>query len=253
MYTYPAWLPTFLNDFNACVSESQIEKVKINYLDRDFPAVPHYLSNWYKRHGDTETAHSIIRMGLAKYLIYFKGLETSDAWNSPFIESVGQMLGMLYSEFTHLEYPTDIKVKLLEMSYLYLLRQAEQFPDRSPDTFYTAAIVLSQSRDLTTRLVLNNRDAIGPAINVDVLTLSNWYFASVAFNNLGNAQAAIKAKQKAELIHQQLDDLTIAGKDADEYSLGEIAQIGYRRNMLIFSTLFNRFKKLELFLTQQEI
>ena len=50
------------------------------------------------------------------------------------------------------------------------------------------------------------------------------------------------ALQSARRIHQNLDDITIGGKDADEYSLLEISEFGEKRHLRLFKKLEEKFK-----------
>jgi hypothetical protein len=81
----------------------------------------------------------------------------------------------------------------------------------------------------------------GPAI-MEVNVLSDYYYGAVGSQNMGYEEDAELQYRKACELHSWLEDITVANKDADEYSIEEIAAVGKERNDHIYSKLSEQFK-----------
>ncbi len=89
---------------------------------------------------------------------------------------------------------------------------------------------------------------MGMSTIIDPFVISDLYFASQATDSPYQ-----NAYHDAKKLHNNLDDITIAGKDADDYSLEEMAQLGEKRHFALFETLEKKFMQKEFDLTDTEL
>ena len=67
------------------------------------------------------------------------------------------------------------------------------------------------------------------------LVICDYYYAGQGFDD--NPKEKYNCQARAIKIHQGLEDLSIGGRDADEYSLAQMAEIGEGRHNIIYDRL----------------
>ena len=155
-------------------------------------------------------------------------------YDTPFIDAVGQCFMLLLTQ-----YPLNNSEKVINassLSYIYLSRCIEQSGREAHDSLRSRALLFNDHENpmVCQSIIMDN---IGMGILVEPFIISDFYFASQA-----SGSPHQNALQSARRIHQNLDDITIGGKDADEYSLLEISEFGEKRHLRLFKKLEEKFK-----------
>lgn len=166
-------------------------------------------------------------------------------YGNAFVDSVGQCLSILMTQFPIADIATAFKVTVL--GYIYLSRCIELLPREAHDSYRTRALLFNDHENsmLIQSLIMEN---VGMGVLVEPFVISDFYFASQATDSPHQS-----ALQSASRIHQGLDDITIGGKDADEYSLSQMAEFGEKRHMKLFKTLELKYKSGAFNLTIEEL
>ena len=217
------------------------------------------LENAYSRYGSYSHPHTCYDFGvdflikgnnrLAKESLlkgaHFGIQYPCQLYNHPLIDSVGQCLAHLMTNFSTGDNHQALKVT--ELAYLYLSRCIELHPRESHDSYRTRAILFSghENQMIVQSLIMNNA---GLGTLKEPFMISDYYFASQA-----SGSPHRNAYESARQIHYHLDDISVGGKDADEYSLEEMAELGEKRHFLLFKRIEEKYKKGELNMTFEEL
>ena len=177
----------------------------------------------------------------AIYGIQYPCLIYSDAM----INSVGQCFSILLTQFA-------IKDKLLAfnmtaLGYIYLSRCIELVHKDAFDSFKTRALLFYDKENYNNinKLIFEN---FGHGTLIEPFLISDLYFASQATNSTHR-----DALSSAKIIHENLGDISVGGKDADDYSLLEMAEFGEIRHYLLFKTLEKKYKEGQFNMTIEEL
>ena len=86
-----------------------------------------------------------------------------------------------------------------------------------------------------------------------VMAISDFYKASIGYRKNGYKEDANNALQNAIIKHEWLEDISVSGKDADEYTIENIAKIGSQRNDILSSALIDEFKSKNIQVTSAQL
>jgi hypothetical protein len=166
-------------------------------------------------------------------------------YDTLFIDAVGQCFMLLLTQFPLND--SDQIDSATSLSYIYLSRSIELSGIEAHDSLRSRAILFKDHEDPMAwqSLIMEN---LGMGVLVDPFLISDFYFAAQASGSPHKS-----GLQSAREIHQNLEDIAIGGKDADEYSLSEMAEIGKKRHLLLFKTLEDKFKKGKFNLTIEDL
>jgi hypothetical protein len=166
-------------------------------------------------------------------------------YNHALIDSVGQCLSLLITQFPIAD--SSKAMEITSLGYIYLSRCIELHPRRTQDSYKTRALLFKDHENpmVVQSLIMEN---VGMGILVAPYIISDFYFSSQA-----DGSPHQNCYQIAKRIHQGLNDMTIGGKDADDYSLDEMAEFGEKRHLMLFKTLEQKYKNGEFNLTIEEL
>lgn len=161
------------------------------------------------------------------------------------IEAVGQCLSLLMTKFPIADKADAIKVTAL--GYIYLSRSIALNPENAYDSYRTRGLLFKEHENkMVVRSLIT--DNVGLFIFVEPYIISDFYITSQAkdtpYKNL---------LQIARRIHRGLEDTTIGLKDADEYSLDEMADLGEKQHQALFRTLEEGYKNGQFNLTIEQL
>lgn len=208
--------------------------------DYNHPQICYYFGTAFLIKGDKFNAKHALIKG-ATYGIQYP----CAVYGHAFVDSIGQCLSHLMTQFSIED--RDNALKATALSYIYLSRCIELYPGKAADSYRTRALLFKDHNgyNVVQNLIM---DTVGLGVLVEPYIISDFYYASQAAGSPHQ-----EALQSARRIHQELDDMTISGKDADEYSLGEMAEFGKQRHQILFKTLENKYKTGAFDLTLQEL
>lgn len=193
--------------------------------------------------GDKATAKKCFLKGASFGLKY-----PCDTYDNLFVDSIGQCFSLLATQ-----YPCgndDCSSIGTNLGYLFLSRCIELFPRLAQDSYQTRAILLKDHKHFTDSVIQYGLiyDNMGLGVIKDPFIISDFYFA---------AQAPFSQHKKslitAQNFHLELSDITVGGKDADEYTLLEMAEFGEKRHSMLFKTIENKFVSGKLKMTLDEL
>lgn len=159
-------------------------------------------------------------------------------YNNALVDSIGQCLAHLMTNFSTGDNKQALNVT--ELAYLYLSRCIELHPRESHDSYRTRAILFSDHENPTIVRSLIMANA-GLSTMKEPYMIADYYFASQA-----SGSPHRNAYESARQIHYHLDDISVGGKDADEYSLEDMAELGEKRHFLLFKRIEQKYKNGEL-------
>jgi hypothetical protein len=169
----------------------------------------------------------------------------SSLYENAFSDSVGQCLSLLMIQFPIRN--DELGIKITALGYIFLSRCIELFPRESHDSYRTRGLLF---KDHETPMVVSGFviDNVGMSTLVDPFIISDLYFASQATNSPHR-----DSLQSAKRIHNELGDISIGGKDASDYSLSALAELGEKRHLLLFKSLEQKYKKGQFDITVEEL
>lgn len=191
-------------------------------------------------HGDKSRAKKALSKGASFGLKY-----PCDFYDHPFIDAVGQCFALLVTQFP-LPF-ADKAISATSLAYIYLSRCIEQSGREAHDSYRSRALLFKDNENpmVGQSIIMNN---LGMGVLIEPFIISDFYFASQA-----SGSPHQNALESARRIHQGLEDITIGGKDADDYSLSEMAEFGEKRHYVLFKTLEEKYKKGELNMTADDL
>lgn len=161
------------------------------------------------------------------------------------IDSVGQCLSLLMTKYQIADKVNAIKVTAL--GYIYLSRCIALNPGKALDSYRTRGLLFKEHENkMVVRSLIS--DNVGLLVTPEPYIISDFYIASqvkdTPYQSL--VQVAIR-------IHHSLEDASIGIKDADEYSLDEMADFGKKQHLTLFKTLEYRYKNGQFNLTTEQL
>ena len=212
------------------------------------------LTNFYNKKGDYNNpqvsfAFAVAFLNLGDKTIAKKALTKGASfgfkypcvlYNDSFIDAVGQCFMLLVTKYS---LSLDKAISATSLAYIYLSRCIEIGGIDAYDSYRSRALLFKDNENPMAgqNLIMAN---LGFGVLVEPFIISDFYFASQSTESPHQY-----ALQSARRIHQGLEDMTIGGKDADDYSLSEMADFGAKRHYVLFKKLEEKYKKGELNMT----
>lgn len=208
--------------------------------DYDNPQISCAFGISFLIHGDKSRAKKALIKG-ASFGIKFP----CNYYNNIFIDAIGQCFMLLVTQFP--SQSNNITISANSLAYVYLSRCIEQSGKEAHDSYRSRALLFKDNENpmIVQNIIMNN---LGLGVLVEPFIISDFYFASQA-----SGSPHQNALQSAKRIHQGLEDMTIGGKDADDYSLSEMAEFGESRHYVLFKALESKYKKGDLNITLEEL
>ncbi|RZK13225.1 MAG: hypothetical protein EOO46_00010 [Flavobacterium sp.] len=150
-------------------------------------------------------------------------------YNNLHIDSIGQCISDLLTQYPIANY--SLALKASSLAYIYLSRCIELYPNRCYDSYRTRAVLFKDHENpmVMQAIVMEH---MGLGVLIEPFIISDYYFAATAFQSPFENHYF-----DASRLHSNLEDITIAGRDADEYTLEEMAEIGGLRHLQLFKIL----------------
>lgn len=173
------------------------------------------------------------------------GLEIPrDTTDALFFDPIGSSIAKILTQYDYDVEQTDVIDKLIKLGYYYLSMaiQLNQVAFES----------LSSRAELTVLQQFHN--SIIPATHLrEILTISDYVNAAQHLVDSGYSQESQEKWGYALKIQQDLEGIPISGKDAEEYSIREIAEIGTERHKEYLTRLTKDIKVKKILLQTEEL
>ncbi len=194
------------------------------------------------KRGEMEIAKSFFLHGSA-----FGLTSKMSCYNSPRdLVCIGDCLTMLITKYTLNDNARDIITKATALAYIYLSRVIEKKPNFTQYAYvYRANLFQNHKNQEVVRDLISNFSLTS---FVEPFIISDYYMAAS-----DKKSVFVDLLSEAKYLHEYLEDITVAGKDADEYSLEDMAKIGEGRHVLLFKILEQKYKNGDYDITMQEL
>lgn len=169
-------------------------------------------------------------------------------YESPHADSIGQSLTHLLTQF-NLRHNNTVE-KATALAYLHLSKCISKYGPSAYDSHRTRAILIKDHESPHAVDAFVMAHFMGQL--KEVLMLTDFFKSAQGFVKV-NPSVARDNISSATALHHSLDDMSIAGRDADEYSLPELAEIGSQRHELAFRKLEAEFLQGALTVTETEL
>jgi hypothetical protein len=156
-------------------------------------------------------------------------------YNTPLSDSAGMSAAYLLLNLYSQNADNSGKYDLFLFAYLYLSNHIKIGGDIMCDSFKNRAYISDKFSNFIQGLGVKY---LGLLSFIPIpCTIGDYYFAAVGYNNYGATASLNECIERAGYLHRWLDDMTINGKDADEYDLVEMALLGRERSDLLFNKI----------------
>ncbi len=228
-------LPSDYNDIisicrtvNKCKSLSELYELYSQGNNFDHPMIFLSFGLTFLINSDSKAAKHALLRG-AEYGTVFPCKYYDSFW----IDSIGQCLSILMTQFPL----GDISAitKATSLGHIYLSRRIEIDNQNAHNAYMNRALLLMNHgmSGLLQRIIMNN---LGMGNLIEPLFISDLYFAYHS-----QSSPYKDALNNAKTVHSSLGDISIGGRDADEYSLYEISELGEKRNFKLFKNLEEKY------------
>ena len=205
------------------------------YKDYDSPHIAYVLGVRFLILGDKNLAKNCLISG-ARYGLKYP----TPYYETPFIDSIGQCYAYLVTQFSTNQL---IASKATALAYLYLSKAISLTRGRAFDSYRTRAILF---KDNESPIAIQNLIAD----NYNLMAMEEPFILSDYFNSANvPGSPHSECMNDARRIHRNLDDISIGGKDANLYSLEELAIVGESRHQRMFESVEEKFKNGSLNMT----
>lgn len=167
-------------------------------------------------------------------------------YDSPLIDSIGQCLSDLVTEYPI--FNVKIAIKATSLAYIYLSRCIELCPREAHDSYRTRALLFQNHKmNMLPHSIIS--EYMGLSVLIDPFIICDHYFSSQA----SNSPFKLSGIDSAKKAHNWLEDISVNGRDADDYSLSEIAELGEGRHFALFKSMELRYKQKEFNITIENL
>lgn len=210
---------------------SEIRKLYSKYGNFNHPQVNYDFGRMLSIQGDKVLAKEALLKG-ASY-----GLNCPCIlYGSPLIDSIGQCMFDLVTEYAIKDVQTANKITCL--SYIYLSRCVELYHKEAHDSYRSRALLFQRHKyKMLPRSIVSQY--MGPAVLLEPFIISDFYFSAMATNSPFKQENIQNAKE----VHAWLEDISVGGREADDYSLEDMASLGEARHYKLFKTLEMEYQK----------
>ncbi len=212
------------SEIEGATSVSDINLIARKYGHMQDPYVQYALANVYQVYNQYQEAIPYL---LKACQLGSENLKTYSS--TPYSDSIGAASMSLLTDYPEYVVSSKIQYQLFENSYYFLSKSITMFGLKAYESFRNRAGLLCIQNGIPNKFIMTH--SIGQII--EVLILSDFFFAAKAYFNQGLYQESQKLMNQAVINHDWLDDMSIAGKDADEYELEELALLGQQRHKII--------------------
>jgi len=231
----------FYQSIQNCTNLQSLNEYYEQMKNTNHPAIFHNFGVKFLIYGDKAKAKNILIKGATFGIKY-----PCKYYDNLHIDAVGQCFTLLVTQFRCYEH--NICINATALGYIYLSRCLELYGHDAYDSHRSRAILFLDNEDkmAADSIICDN---VGIGILVDPFIISDFYFASQDEYNPNREIDLTSARNE----HANLEDITISGKDANEYSLSEISALGERRHFNLFKALEKKYINGEINLNLEDL
>jgi hypothetical protein len=207
----------------------------------DNPYVYQAAGQWCIQHNYYEEALPYFK----KAILY--GCEfPNKIWNTQMADAVGSSIAMVLTLY-RTDYDERTLTNLFIMGYCYLTNCINLLGVQAYESLSNRASLL-----IDTSNAMHSADM--PMFNIPhVYAISDIYKSSIGLVGVGfESEARDKLSYVADL-HEWLEDITVAGRSADEYTIQELVEIGEDRHRYLFEKFEKKLLNNEYLINEMEL
>jgi len=159
-------------------------------------------------------------------------------WNSQFSVSVGSSLSEIINRCKMCDVEDNIAKKVYALSFSFLSRSMEIIRNSEGgammESLFNRGVVSGQNKNNFLRLV---QKYVGYGKMTKVMSFSDFYLSRLEYLRYGDKEGAATAYKNAKKEKDWLEDLSVAGKEANRYTEKELAEIGKSRNEKMYESM----------------
>lgn len=179
---------------------------------------------------------------------YYGLKHPSNLFNHLYINSIGSSMCYLvcYYKCNKDDLSHKIAYKLMKLAYLYLSRCIELYPDMAHDSYYNRGMLFQKiSYHNYNTLCL---ETFKGSVLKEIFLVSDFYNSARIDGSRIDGDFSL-----AENAHANLGSVTIQGRDADNYRLEDLVNIGNERHKSLYESVKNQYTKSLLDISPTEL
>ncbi len=231
----------FSSSLNQCKSYSSLIELLAQYRKYNHPFFFQAAGQWCLVYNKDEQALPLFTEAV------IMGLNFPNVfWNTISADSIGSSVAQLFVQYESKCFKKE-KIVLFKLGYCYLTSCIELPNYNAYESLLRRAEMFVGSHDC----IVNEILPMG--ILSQVFALSDFLRAANGHIKAGLVEQAQHSILQARKLHSWLDDITVNGKDADEYSIEEIAEIGIQRHKFLFNSWREDLLNNRIMLNKQQV
>ncbi|QQR86536.1 MAG: hypothetical protein IPJ76_18450 [Flavobacteriales bacterium] len=228
----PEWFARFNQEFFSAGSLEALGEVRGRYTAVAHPYVHFSLGSRYLYLGKLDNAFYHLLQASSI------GVRNKRAyWDTLFADSVGSSIAQLFSRELIARIPRDLNTFHLFISgYMFLSSSIGLYGNKAYESLANRARMIMSCQhgaDITAFLTYGGLR--------EVLAISDHYRSSLGYAEQGMMDFAVNQKENAGTIHQWLEDISVSGRDANDYQTEELVAIGQQRHDAIVNKIKPEF------------
>jgi len=206
----------------SATSSEEILNIYRNFPEKNNPLL-HALTGgqFNTKYPEADEALSIFIKGASMGIKF-----PSDNWNVTYVDSIGKCISQIL--FLSKLKSGDLFFRLFSLAYVYASAVIFKMPASASDSYplrgSISASCSAVANEFYHQYYSNNS-------LIQVFVLADYFTAAKVFHWEGIHSEASKYLDWAKQIHGSIKNIQVAGKEANEYSLEEIANIGMERHI----------------------
>jgi len=229
----PLWLLELMGLLKQTQSYQYIPSIYSKYKKYNNPFLDFLIGRWLYLANMNEEAKHFIMKSINSFLTY-----KSEFWKPIYIDLWGWFVAYLLLNNAE-KLSDDIDVyEIYKLDFLHLSCLIRLIPSQAHDSYMNRAQLMCYLPGYGKKLLSEYHSS---SAFTEVLAISDYYFASKVFDNVGDPKESQDSRNRAVNLHTRLGDITVASKNADQYSLSEIAELGKNRNMELYKKLLYNY------------
>ena len=213
-----------------CEDLKTLNQVYTQHGNYQNPQISYAFGIAFLNRGDKERSKETLIKG-ARFGLKFP----CEYYDTLFIDAIGQCYMLLLTQYASAYVNPNVSYATA-LAYIYLSRSIELKNTGFYGSLRSRGILFKDHESPNVCMHLISQ-YLGWSVLIEPLIISDFYYASKIPTGQYN-----DVLQISKSIHKKLDDISIGGKDASEYMLEDIAEIGKERHLLLFNRLKEKYK-----------
>jgi hypothetical protein len=231
-------------DCRGCLTPDDIKMVMQNYGSYDHPYI-------YDIIGITSGVLKFNELSLNAFLRAISyGLKFPNPyWNTIYSDSIGSSIARIIF-FLKIECPNALLQNLYSLCYGYLSSCIELLDVSAFESLDFRGRLLNSNSQFVANMI---QGYLGLGIFPKVMVISDYYYSSIGYTLADRQDLAQNALNRARQCHRYLEDISVVGKCANEWTLEDIAKIGAERNKILYSRMQSDLKANKFEIKEEEL